>query len=69
MIYYPCPNCKKELQDLISFENLVDQYDKDKILLCPHCSIKIQMDYDEYVGDDGFDEEYWSFRIIDEKSR
>ena len=61
---YPCPNCEQELRDLISFKNLLDHYGRDKILSCPHCGIKLVLDYDEYVGADGFDEEYWSFKRI-----
>lgn len=69
MIYYPCPNCEQELQSLISFDNLVDQYDKDKTLHCLYCNIAIRLDYDEYIGDDGFEEDYWSFRILKEKNK
>lgn len=69
MTYYPCPNCEQELQSLISFDNLVDQYNKDKILRCPHCGIKIKLDYDENIDDDGFEEDSWSFRIVKEKNK
>ena len=61
MIYYPCPNCEQDLESLISFENLCDQYDKDKILHCPNCNVTVKLEYDEYVDDDGYDNSYWSF--------
>lgn len=69
MIYYPCPNCEQELLDLVSFENLLDQYGKQKILNCPQCDIELILDYDEYVNDDWSEEEYWSFRTIQEKNK
>lgn len=62
--YYPCPQCEYELEELVSFQNLCDQYDKDKILVCPSCNVKLKLEYDEYVDDDGYDNSYWSFRQL-----
>lgn len=69
MINYPCPNCEQELQSLISFDNLCDQYGKDKILHCPYCNTAVRLEYDEYVTDDWTEEEYWPFRSIQEKNK
>jgi transcription elongation factor Elf1 len=59
---HPCPSCKKDISSLISWENLTEQYNSDRILFCYHCSVGLQLNYDEEW--DGIDEySYWSFEI------
>lgn len=60
--YYSCPACYGAIDHLVSWENLTEQYNSDRILFCPHCSVGLQLNYDEEW--DGVDEySYWSFEI------
>lgn len=60
---YPCPICKQDVSSIISFENLVNQYSKEIILFCPHCSVGLELDYDEYVDDDGDENSIWTVKL------
>lgn len=60
---YDCPVCEKNIADLISFENLTEQYNSDKVIFCPHCSVGLQLMYEEELDAEGYVHEYWSFRI------
>jgi transcription elongation factor Elf1 len=63
MNHYVCPSCDGEIDHLVTWDNLTDQYkDSSSILFCPHCNVGLQLNYDEEW--DGIDEySYWSFEI------
>ena len=43
MNYY-CPICGNNINDLVNSNNL----GSDKILFCPHCSVGLELNYDEH---------------------
>ena len=57
-----CPSCEKDISSLISWENLTEQYNSNRMLFCPYCSVELRLNYDEEW--DGVEEySYWSFEI------
>ena len=61
---YPCPSCEKDVSSLISWDNLTKQYNSDRLLFCPYCSVGLKLEYDEgYKPDKHETYDIWSFSI------